>query len=244
MKNNSYRSVVFGFTLLEILAVMGVIGILIALLFPVLGKMKEPMNASRCISNLKTIGGAVLQYAAENQGEFPVSRLQYTTDANGNKKTVPFLPDLLNQKEYLPLKNLNKIWWCPGDQERPANMRKHSYGVNQRLGGDYATVNTWDGQPNPRYDSRYATLQGVEKPLSQVMYIIDYVDKGDSGKWSSVVTGTRWPMAEGSEKENVPNARVDFTRHSQQANALFLDGSVRSFTFEDLVGTGNHYITP
>lgn len=240
------KSSVTAFTLVEMLLVVALLAILAALSFPVLERIKESMNASRCVSNLKNIGTAVHQYTADNQGRFPASRLQYQMDAGGNKKTVPFLPDVFLSSKILTVSDYaspSSVWWCPGDLERPANMRKHSYGHNQRIGGDYATPGTWDGHPNPQYDPSYAYLYAVKKPLSQIIYLIDYVDKDDP-KWSSAVVASRWPMKKGSQKNVPPAARIDFERHAGVANALFLDGSVRPQRFDDLVGTEGKFFSP
>lgn len=238
---------VAGFTLVEMLLVVALIAILAALSFPVLGRVKESLNASRCVSNLKNIGVAVQQYTADNQGRFPTSRLQYRMDEGGNKTTVPFLPDVFLSSKILTVSDYaspSSVWWCPGDVERPANIRKHSYGHNQRLGGDYATTQTWDGKPNSSFDPSYAYIHAVRKPLSQIIYLIDYVDTGDAGKWSSAVVATRWPMRKGSQKDAPLAARIDFERHAGVANALFLDGSVRPQRFEDLVDSEGKFFTP
>ncbi len=233
-----------GFTLLELLLALVIVGVLTGLLFPLLKGVRESGNAGRCASNLKTIGVTVQLYINDHQGRFPVSRLQYTMDKDGKKKTVPFLHDLLN-REYLHLEDLTTIWWCPGDQLRPVAMRRYSYGLNQRLGGDAANPQTWDGQSNPNYDPRYAKLSGVVPPLSQIIYAIDYVDTRDTGKWSSVLSGGAWPLKVGSKPEPPLNLnQIDLGRHGKRANALFLDGSVRALGFDEMAGTASFHISP
>ena len=56
------------FTLLEILLVVALAGILAALLFPALGKMKSSGNRLKCLANLRQIGTAFSQYAADHDG--------------------------------------------------------------------------------------------------------------------------------------------------------------------------------
>jgi len=61
------------FTLVELLVVVAILGILAALVFPLGKSMMEKGNSTKCISNLRQIGGAIQRYSAENDGFFPYS---------------------------------------------------------------------------------------------------------------------------------------------------------------------------
>ena len=60
-----------GFTLLELLVVVGIIGALAALLLPVLALAKEKAQKVACLSNLRQVGLAIQCYAADNGGRIP-----------------------------------------------------------------------------------------------------------------------------------------------------------------------------
>ena len=60
-----------GFTLVELIAAIAIIGILTSLLLPIVGRIRESGNASKCISNMKQIGEAAALVIADNDGRLP-----------------------------------------------------------------------------------------------------------------------------------------------------------------------------
>ena len=68
-----------GFTLVELLVVIGIIAILIALLLPSLMKAKEAANVANCLSNLRQIGMGFQLYAGLNKDQMPLMVERYWT---------------------------------------------------------------------------------------------------------------------------------------------------------------------
>jgi len=60
-----------GFTLIELLVVIAVIGILAALLLPVLNQAKERSKRTACLNNLKQFGTAISVYAGDYDDRIP-----------------------------------------------------------------------------------------------------------------------------------------------------------------------------
>ncbi|MGE5530992.1 MAG: DUF1559 domain-containing protein [Bacteroidota bacterium] len=60
-----------GFTLIELLVVIAIIAILAAILFPVFAKAREKARQSSCLSNVKQMILAVMQYAQDYDEMYP-----------------------------------------------------------------------------------------------------------------------------------------------------------------------------
>ena len=67
------------FTLVELLVVITIIAILAAIIVPVMGKVTETANATKCVSNLRQIATAIGAYSGDNDDALPgpLSLAQY-----------------------------------------------------------------------------------------------------------------------------------------------------------------------
>jgi len=77
------RSIRTGFTLVELLVVIGIIALLISILLPALNKARAAGNDIKCLSNLRQVGVGLQQYMTAWKGRLmPVQRVDPSTTFN------------------------------------------------------------------------------------------------------------------------------------------------------------------
>src|SRR4051794_3760021 len=68
------------FTIVELLVVIGIIAVLLGLLLPALSRAQAAAKRVQCLSNLRQMATASVNYAANNHGSYPPA---YYSSSNG-----------------------------------------------------------------------------------------------------------------------------------------------------------------
>jgi prepilin-type N-terminal cleavage/methylation domain-containing protein/prepilin-type processing-associated H-X9-DG protein len=62
----------FGFTLVELLVVIGIIALLVSILLPALNRAREAAQRTKCLANLRSVGQGMAMYGTFSQGQIPI----------------------------------------------------------------------------------------------------------------------------------------------------------------------------
>jgi prepilin-type N-terminal cleavage/methylation domain-containing protein/prepilin-type processing-associated H-X9-DG protein len=134
------------FTLIELLAVIGIIGILAALLLPVVAKSKERGKSIACLSNLRQVGIALQLYTQENENKMPVM-YDAVVSTNSTPLTNTATMDIV-LSNYLG--NV-RVLLCPSDDKQLFARTGSSYAWNSLVNGqdaDHLSVFSMDFDPH------------------------------------------------------------------------------------------------
>lgn len=200
------------FTLIELLVVIAVIAILAALLFPVFARARENARRTSCLSNLKQIGLAFLQYTQDYDEAYPLS--SYPSDSvSWTSGAAPYMKS-------------TQLFRCPSDSSAnwstPAappvnNYYTTSYLMNAWMAG----TNKFTRQSSIASTSKVVLLSegnGVARDHFHPFY---WVDSDPDVAPSAYMHGMTFDAAKNETKE------FPLTRHLEGFNLAYCDGHVK-----------------
>jgi len=161
------------FTLIELLVVIAIIGLLAAMLLPVLSRAKDRGRSTACLSNLKQLSVAWVMYADDFAQQFPpnksarVSGVQQNVPGSwvqGNAQTDT-TTDNLERGVLYPYVPAAAIFRCPADQAvvagRAGLRRTRSYALSAWLNSEMSgkpSFPEWDTQTFDEMKFRHTNL--------------------------------------------------------------------------------------
>jgi prepilin-type N-terminal cleavage/methylation domain-containing protein/prepilin-type processing-associated H-X9-DG protein len=210
-----------GFTLIEVLVVLGVLCILAALLFPVFRLVREKARQTSCTSNLLQLYKAMAMYAQDHEGR--IAPYSNNIDQCIGDPTTPNKQYLLPEKgqelvqSLLPYTKSTAIWFCPTDRYRETNSqagyldhRYASYHSPWRL-----TVKSYSQLWPLRLDSPWGNVLLPGAEFAQGSILLSDESWTESIRYSYDTTMVRTPTPH-------------LFSHNGRWNCLYFDGHIKS----------------
>jgi prepilin-type N-terminal cleavage/methylation domain-containing protein/prepilin-type processing-associated H-X9-DG protein len=159
-KQKTYRQV-NGFTLTEVLVVIAIIAVLAVATLAVTRRAMESARSANCVSNLRDLGAAALNYTSENNGCLPpICQLDYgkawTAEA-ANRWWPSFLAGTTDP----PGKLVYKTWRCP--EARDEEFQKMSKDLVYSSYSTLKPVIAFITPETPTGGMRLASIRNPEK---------------------------------------------------------------------------------
>ena len=202
-----------GFTLIEMLVVIAIIGILASLLLPALARSKSKAGRIKCVNNLSQIGKAFISFTTNFEGRLPWQ----LTDAHlkeqfasqyMKKLGVIYAAPALKQELDQPF-----ILLSPCDPERAPAM--------EQLEANWSQIDVKQGRPIPEDALSYLLVEGADvgRPTTALALTRNF--------FPCDLQEGRWVGAD----EDHPNAMAGL--NSSQGQVAMADGSAHQSTDSD-----------
>jgi prepilin-type N-terminal cleavage/methylation domain-containing protein len=221
-----------GFTLVELLVVIGIIAVLISILLPSLSKARESAKAVQCAANLRQLHSAIHIYAANFKGYVLPSRswsgvgtldtrwcgvdlLATVFALKGNTNSTAAKQALTDR--------VSKMLDCPSNDRnrgQGTGIVTVEYTYNTSLGDDRA----YPASPQYNADRRWAYFKKVTEVYPNVIVAMDA---------SPVETLTDYERFEDVDDVTYNRFYAGWPHHKAETNVLFFDGVVRRIRLWD-----------
>ncbi|HEX8914602.1 MAG TPA: prepilin-type N-terminal cleavage/methylation domain-containing protein [Humisphaera sp.] len=236
-----------GFTLVELLVVIGIIALLMSILLPTLGRVREQAKAIKCASNLRQIGQAVNVYAGTSNGHLaPWTNLdQWTDPARPGEIIDPYHRNATEVDVYWGVRyalagNLPKVIFnCPSeyrtnDSGRDTDALYTHYGLN-----GYG-IGLTDAERDQKFNSRteftlFVNFRStwIGRKLARVKNPTQTIFCSDTGEVTIDGNGDTFD----NWYQHPVSLQPEWLRHNKKANVLFCDGHVGQLSQQEQADT-------
>ncbi len=220
-----------GFTLVELLVVIGIIALLISILLPSLSRARESANKVACMSNMRQIGNGFLMYLGSNRNKYPRC-------ASGSvlyEDWIYWQPNR-DQKESRIAPYLGgfvkKVFTCPSDDvsvHPGGTPYRYSYTVNETICRNDGPVGT-SGKPG--YNSgntavvRTLNHSQIIRPSEKILLIDESSPTIDDGAWAPQNYATDGHNLLSNRHDKHGEQPTNATPNAGRGVVLFADGHV------------------
>lgn len=211
------------FTLIELLVVIAIIGVLAALLLPLLSRTKLKAQQTNCLNNLRQLQTGWMIYTDDHDNTMPLND-DFQTALSPNSSTTnawvsgdcSVAADLfyIKQGTIYPYVGNTDVYHCPSDKSLVSNStvpRTRSYSLNYYLDGLMDPVYVPSLPPGTESAVR-VKYSSISHPASIFAFLDENENTIEDGPYLLYL----------NPYETWQNAPSD--RHSQGANLSFTDG--------------------
>jgi len=210
-----------GFTLIELLVVIAIIAILAAILFPVFAQAREKARSIDCVSNLKQLSLANLQYS-EDYDEFNVPVFEANSGIPWWQALDPYVKSM-------------SVYLCPDDTySRGPGIIPVSYSIAFDW-GDWGLCNNNGCTNEAKWSAAGANVAKITQPSSTILF----GERWNSYKqWGQGWAADLW-CNDGEYLYGQNGHMPASIGHSGGSNYGFCDGHAKWMHFENTVQPTN-----
>ena len=232
-----------GFTLVELLVVIGIIALLISILLPSLGRAREMAKSAKCANNLRQIGNAMVLYANLNKGYLaPWANLgRWDTDDLYHKDSNGEVDVYWGCRYAVPGGLSKQTFACPSENYKsgggadsgstmhyglngygiglPTNQEKlDKFGTNSEFALFRNTSKGWMGRQLVKISNPTRTIFAMDSHEETIDGNLDTFD---------------YMIANPSTAQHNPQTWIEYLRHLNAANVVFCDTHVDKLDRDD-----------
>lgn len=232
-----------GFTLIELLTVIAIIGILAAILIPVVGAVRENARGAKCTSNMRQLSTGIALYALDYHGGAPPPQdRRLSTDGD-----LPvwcntwhlFIADYLDFAIADPLLETESAHWRSNSVDK-ATVYHCPSTLMETTSLHGGTARNFFGSPSGWWSygiNSHVTIEYFRNPAAERggdgrPYRLPLEELETPSQTAAVLETTDW-RAKHSSFAGTPG--VGLAPHNGSANVAFWDGSVSRLNAEEIL---------